>query len=206
MPSTSSPTTSPDFRKRQCSRPHPFPTVPDRPGPPAIAPRQWPSEAEFVTIRVGQVEEPLAPFGITRIWSVTGRDHVRMEGVNVRVVKDNTSPPGPIPLDRLGDEIEITCSSPKARKRRVLTTISDFKSQHAIEANGTWHIVGGQRDGTNALDHRRMLLKVRTLANRVGPEPKTVSTDQTWMMSNECLIDGVSQKSRALPFLAIVRH
>jgi protein ImuB len=37
---------------------------------------QWPSEAKFVAIRIGQVKEPLAPFGITwcRVWSVTGRD------------------------------------------------------------------------------------------------------------------------------------
>src|SRR5262245_23469860 len=91
---------------------------------------QWPSEAEFVTIRVGQVEEPLAPLGIARcrVWNVAGRDHVRMEGINVRVVKNNTSPPGPPPLDRLGDEIEIAGSSPKARKRSVLTSINDLKS------------------------------------------------------------------------------
>ena len=99
-----------------------------------------------MTVRVGQVEEPLAPLGVERcrVWSVAGRDHVSMEGINVRVVKDNTSPPGPIPLDRLGDEIEITCSSSKARKRCVLATINDLKSQHAIETNSTKHIVGGQ--------------------------------------------------------------
>jgi hypothetical protein len=41
-----------------------------------------------VTIRVGQVEEPLAPFGIARyrVWMVAGRDHARMEGVNVGMV------------------------------------------------------------------------------------------------------------------------
>jgi hypothetical protein len=27
---------------------------------------QWPSEAKFVAIRIGQVKEPLAPFGIAR--------------------------------------------------------------------------------------------------------------------------------------------
>jgi hypothetical protein len=42
---------------------------------------QWPSEAKFVTIRVGQVEEPLAPFAIARccVWTIAGRDHARME-------------------------------------------------------------------------------------------------------------------------------
>ena len=46
-----------------------------------------------MTIRVGQVEEPLAPFGVTRrrVWTVPGGDQARMEGVNVRMVEDNTS-------------------------------------------------------------------------------------------------------------------
>ena len=70
---------------------------------------QWPSEAKFVTIRVGEMEEPLAPFGIVwrSVWTVAGRDDARMEGVNVGMVEDNTSPPRPISLGRLGDEIEI---------------------------------------------------------------------------------------------------
>jgi hypothetical protein len=112
---------------------------------------QWPSEAKFVTIRVGQVEEPLAPFGIAWccVWTVAGRNHARMEGVNVGMVEDNTSPPRPIPLGRLGDEIEIVGSSPKARKRCIVTTMNDLKSQHAIEADGARHVVGGQRDGTD---------------------------------------------------------
>jgi hypothetical protein len=118
---------------------------------------QWPSEAKFVTIRVRQVEEPLAPFGIARccVWTVAGCNHARMEGVNIGMVKDNTSPPRPISLGRLGDEIEKAGSSPKARKRCVVTTtVNDLKSQHAIKADGARHIMGRQRDGTDALDHR----------------------------------------------------
>ena len=48
-------------------------------------------------------------------------------------------------------------SSPKARKRCVVATMNHLKSEHAIEADGTRHIVGGQRDGTDALDHHGML-------------------------------------------------
>jgi hypothetical protein len=53
-----------------------------------------------VTIWVGQVEEPLAPFGIPwgRVRTVPGRDHTRMKGINVGMVEDDASPPGPIPL------------------------------------------------------------------------------------------------------------
>ena len=80
---------------------------------------QRPREAKFVPIRVGEVEEALAPFGIPRcrVWTVAGRDHPRMEGVNVGMVEDKTSPPRPISRGRLCDEIEIAGSSPKTRKR-----------------------------------------------------------------------------------------
>src|SRR5260370_23108021 len=70
------------------------------------------------------------------------------------MVEDDTPPPRPTSLDRLDDEIEIATSSPKARKRCVVATVNDLKSQHAIEVDGTRHVVGGQRDGTDALDHR----------------------------------------------------
>jgi len=43
-------------------------------------------ETELVTVRVRQVEEPLAPFGIAwrGVRPITGRDHARMKGVDVR--------------------------------------------------------------------------------------------------------------------------
>src|SRR6476661_128654 len=135
---------------------------------------QWPSEAKFVTIRVRQVEEPFPPFTIARcrVWTVAGRDHARMEGINVGMVEDNASPPRPISLGRLGDEIEVVGSSTKARKRCVVTTINDLKSQYAIKAHGARHIVSGQRDGTDALDHRGIaLLKDPVLLGRSQHSP-----------------------------------
>src|SRR5262249_9402197 len=117
---------------------------------------QWPSEAKFVAIRIGQVKEPLAPFGIARrrVRSVTRGDHARIEGVDVGMVEDDTSPPRPVSLRGLCDEVEKAASSPKTCKRGVITTMNDLKSQHAIEGDGARHVVGGQRDGTDALDHR----------------------------------------------------
>src|SRR5262249_15543556 len=108
-----------------------------------------------VTIGIGHVEEPLAPFGIAgrRIWAIAGRDHSRMEGVNVGAVEDHASPPVPLALGRLRDEIDIAGSHPKARECSVLTAVNDLKSQHAIEADGLRHIVGGERDGADAFDH-----------------------------------------------------
>src|SRR5258708_9191041 len=117
---------------------------------------QWPGKAKFVAIRIGQVKEPLAPFGIARcrVWSVAGRDHARIEGVDVGMVEDDTSPPRPISLCGLCDEIEKAGSGPKTCKRGVITTMNDLKSQHEIEGDGARHVVGGQRDSADALDHR----------------------------------------------------
>jgi hypothetical protein len=65
----------------------------------------------------------------------------------------------------LGDEIEIAASSPKARKRCVVATVNNLKSQHAIEVDGTRHAVGSQRDGANALDHHENApLNLRSLS------------------------------------------
>jgi hypothetical protein len=117
---------------------------------------QRPSEAKFVTIRVGEVEEPLAPFGIVRcrVWAVAGRDHARMEGVNVGMVEDNTSPPRPISLGRLGNEIEIAVSNPKTRKRCLVTTMNDLKAEHAIEANSARHNADAERKTKGRPDGR----------------------------------------------------
>src|SRR5262245_45694191 len=113
-------------------------------------------EAEFVTIGVGQVKEPLAPFGVARrgVRAIAGRDHARMERVDVGMVEDDASPPGPRSLGGLGDQIEVARSSPKARKRGVLAAIDHLKSQHAIEADRARHVVGGERDGADTFDHR----------------------------------------------------
>ena len=66
--------------------------------------RQRPNKAELVTIRVGQVKETLAPFGISRgrVRPVPCRDYAPIERINVRIVEDHSSPPGPMPLGRLG--------------------------------------------------------------------------------------------------------
>src|SRR5712691_3957417 len=137
---------------------------------------QWPGEAELVTIRIGQVEEPLTPFGVARgaVRTVAGRDHAGMQGVDVGMVEDDTSPPRPIPLGRLGDEIDVAGSSPKARKSGVITTVNDLKSQHAIEADGARHIMGGQRDGADALDHvyRRIVMAARISAFEIRTEAR----------------------------------
>ncbi len=119
---------------------------------------QWPSEAKFVAVRIGQVKEPLAPFGIARcrVWSVAGRDHARMEGVDVGMVEDDTSPPRPISLRGLCDEIEKAGSSPKTCKRGVIATMNDLKGRkvEVVRVEGSYAVcMSGPRQVKVRLDH-----------------------------------------------------
>src|SRR5262249_25986313 len=122
---------------------------------PAPSPQRL-GEAELVTIWVGQVKDPLAPFGIAgrRVRAIAGRDHARMKRVDVGMVEDDASPPRPRSLGGLGDQIEIARSGPEARKGGVVAAVKHLKSQHAIEADRAPHVVGGERDGADAFDHR----------------------------------------------------
>ena len=83
-----------------------------------------------MTIWVGQVKEPFPPFGIAwrRVRTIAGRDHARVQGVNVGMVENHPPPPRPSSLGGLGDEIEVAASSPKARERACITTVNNFKS------------------------------------------------------------------------------
>src|SRR5207237_9400355 len=76
---------------------------------------QWLGEAELVTIRIGHMEEPLAPFRVARggIRAVARREHAGMQRVDVGMIEDDPSPPGPLSLDRLRDQIEIARARPK---------------------------------------------------------------------------------------------
>jgi hypothetical protein len=60
-----------------------------------------------------------------------------MEGVNVGMVEDHASPPGPLALGRLRDEIEIAPAARPVKKRsgprlpRLQTAYRDFPSMSA---------------------------------------------------------------------------
>jgi hypothetical protein len=140
---------------------------------------QWKGEAKFVAIRIGQVKEPLAPFGVARcrVWSVAGRDHARIEVVDVGMVEDDTSPPRPISLRGLCDEIEKARSSLKTCKRGVIATMNDLKSQHAIEGDRARHVVGGERDSADALGHHGTAPFLRTGLCHIPSRLRHVETE-----------------------------
>jgi hypothetical protein len=77
---------------------------------------QRPNETEFVAVGVNEVEEALTPFGIAGhgSWLVSRSKRTVVKYVNISNVKDYPPPPGPAPLGRLGDEIEIARPCPKA--------------------------------------------------------------------------------------------
>jgi hypothetical protein len=74
------------------------------------------SEAEFVAVGVIEVEEALTPFGIAGngSWLVPRCERTVVKCVNIGNVDDYPPPPGPAPLGRLGDEIEIARPCSKA--------------------------------------------------------------------------------------------
>jgi hypothetical protein len=53
----------------------------------------------------------------------------------------------PLSVCRLGDEVEIASPGPKAGERGCFTTMQDLKPKRLVEADSSWHIVGGECDG-----------------------------------------------------------
>src|SRR6516225_9989877 len=118
-------------------------------------------DAAFTSFRAGTSYLNLIAQPAERTWSWWGRVifyHSDVDALHARVdvgmVEDDASPPRPRSLGRLRDQIEVARSSPKARKRGVVTAVDHVKSQHAIEADRARHVVGGERDGADAFDHR----------------------------------------------------
>src|SRR6266851_8119229 len=116
---------------------------------------QRPGETEFVAVGVIEVEEALAPFGVAGrgSWLVSRCECTVVKCVNIGNVEDYPPPPGPAPLERLGDEVEIARPCSKAGERRPFAAMQDLKPQRAVKSDSSWHFVGAQCDGADPLDH-----------------------------------------------------
>ncbi len=123
-------------------------------------------KTELVAVRVGQMEEALAPFGIARrgVRTVAGRDHAGVQRIDVGMVEDDTPPPGPVSFSGLGDEVEIAHSRPKAGERGVPSTVKHLEAQHAIETHCARHVVSGERNRTDAFNHPPAIQSLQHLA------------------------------------------
>src|SRR4051794_5536628 len=135
---------------------------------------QRPREAEFVTIWIGQVEVALAPFGIAG--RRRGREPCCMraliEAIHVGHIEDDASPPGPLPLCRLGDQVQIARSSAKAGERGCFAAEQDLKPERLIEVDSPAHVVGGECDRAQSLNHRALSLLSKGSARRWEPGSK----------------------------------
>src|SRR5712675_2257514 len=116
---------------------------------------QRPSETEFVAVGVNEVEEALTPFGVLGrgSWLVSRCERTVVKCVDIGNVEDYPPPPGPAPLVRLGDEVEIARSCSKAGERRIFAAMQDLKPQRAVESDGSRHFVGAECNRADSLDH-----------------------------------------------------
>src|SRR5438093_458224 len=116
---------------------------------------QRPSKAEFVAVRIGQVKKAFPPRGITRrgVRLTTGRDQTGIEHVDLGDVKDQASPPAPPALGWLDDKVEKIGPGAKTGECRLFTAVEQLKPEHPVKLDGPPHVMRGERDGADALDH-----------------------------------------------------
>src|SRR5205823_11632584 len=110
-------------------------------------------EAELVTVRIGQMEEALAPFRIARrgVRPVAGRDHAGVQRIDVGMIENDTPPPRPVSLGGLGDEMEIARSRPKPRERSLASAVHQLEAEHPIEIHWAGQAVRVELNGTQRL-------------------------------------------------------
>src|SRR5580692_9086960 len=99
-----------------------------------------------MAVRIGQVEEPLAPFGIARrrLRMQAGRKGTRVESIDVGMMEDDAAPPRPLAL-AFEDQVEKARAGAEAGERGRLAAIGDLEAKRAVEADGPRHVVGRKR-------------------------------------------------------------
>src|SRR5437763_13852458 len=118
--------------------------------------RQGPGEAQLVPVRVGDVEEALAPFGVARrrFRAAAARDNASIQPIHIVIVEDQPAPPRPLLFWWLQDQVEEIAADAKAREARCLPAEDGFEPEHAVESHGARHVVRREGDRADASDHR----------------------------------------------------
>jgi hypothetical protein len=69
-------------------------------------------------------------------------------------MKDDATPPSPLPVFGLRGDIQITGAGAKTGEGRVFSAVNKIEAQHGVEPHGAGHVMRGQGDRTDAFDHR----------------------------------------------------
>src|SRR5215469_5892822 len=140
------------------------------------------SKAQLVPVGVSQVEEAFAPLGVARrgVGRAAGRDEMGMKRIDIGYVEYQSSPPRPVALGRLDDQVDEIAAGAKTAEPRVLTAIQQLEPQHPVKPNSPLHVVGGERNGADAFDHRGLLTSGNEPAIIERRSPLLASAAHRW--------------------------
>src|SRR5271165_3024695 len=123
------------------------------PRSPAEAER--PGEGELVAVRIGHVKVSLAPFRVARrrVRPASRCNETPIQRIDIGLVKDDASPPGPAPSGRLENKIEKIVAGAQAGERRIFAAMQDLEADQTIEPYSALHVARGKRGGADPFDH-----------------------------------------------------
>src|SRR3954462_15925799 len=97
---------------------------------------------------------PPAPALVSELRLATASQKARgPDGGHIAHIEDHASPPGPLPLCGLGDQVQIARSNSKAGERGCFTAEQELKPERLVETDCSTHVVGGEGDRAQSLDH-----------------------------------------------------
>ena len=104
-----------------------------------------------MAVRIGEVEVTFAPLGVARgrVWLQAIGQCPFVQGVDIGNIEDDTSPPGPLPIFRLADQVQVRGADGKAGELRVLPSVAEGETEAAVKSHGASHIVSCQGNGAD---------------------------------------------------------
>jgi hypothetical protein len=122
---------------------------------PLVRRREWPGEAQLMSIRIVEMKVALTP----RCIPGRGRrcqpssDDTAIHGVDVVDPEDDSAPAGVRPRVACAQlEVDMSAASPQAREPCPRSPIRELETEHKIERHGRSHVCGHQRHRADALD------------------------------------------------------
>src|ERR1019366_9049858 len=128
--------------------------------PAATSPRsQRPGKAEFVPVRVANVEIALAPRRVARgeVRRQAGLLGACILSIDIVDVEDGAAPPRQGSLSGNQRQVQIAATGAEAGERRVRSAVVQFEPERPVERDRACHVVRRQGDRADAFDHARSL-------------------------------------------------